>query len=75
MNKRDMFPLKKYWTGWGSQLLFSGPVCESSNMQGLKNSKLGIESTSEYLDKLPKTEKFKMVNRWGKLRLWIPEQS
>lgn len=46
-----------------SAIEFSGPVCESSNMQGLKNSKLEIESTSEYIDKLSRTEKFEMVNR------------
>lgn len=36
---------------------------ESSRMQGLTNSKLGIESTSQFVYKLSKTEKFEIINR------------
>lgn len=46
---------------------------ESSHMQGLEKSKLGTESISQSSPKLSKTKIFEIVNRWGKLRLWIPK--
>lgn len=48
---------------------------ESSHIQGLEKSKLEIDSISQSAHKLSKTKVFEIVNRWGKLRLWIPKHS
>jgi len=50
------------WLAKGVSYYFLGQSeSESSNMQGLKNSKLEIESIS--VDKLFTTKKFEIVNR------------